>query len=978
MIRRRWWGLAALVVGAGVFSAGCRARKAGEDAPKIVPVDAPRLEPWALPWTEGPELPSNTVYAAARDPAGVLWFSTHFAVNSFDPRTRTSASHRFPEGDTIREHTLAIDAQGAIWQGTTGSGVLRLDPKTHTWTTHSTKNGLPGDEVDEVFVDAEGGIWCATQKSFYPSATGVARLDPKTGAWTSFLEGKDALPKWVSLIFQDAEGAMWFGAHGATRRDPATHELATYKAGFEEGAMLPGTLTAMLQDKQGMLWFGTYQGATRYDPKTHTFGPTYKASADGLLHEEIRAMAEDGDGALWFGTPKGVSRFDSRTGAWKHLTRKDGLGADSVKAMVKDAEGALWIGLQDGGVSRVDPKTLAVARHEARQDVADRWVTAIGVEAPGAIWFGTPAPAMAMRLDVATGAFTTYTSREGLESYGIQSIFQQRDGTLWIAGNRFDPQKGTFEMVVHDARATAEDASGKLWHMAVLDVARFDPKRKEVDLRYKPDDGLIGTFLEAMALDTKGGVWVGMEQGASRIDPKSKTVQGFAARDGLTDGWVKAIFVDAAGVIWFGTGKGVKRFDPKDRSWTSLDERLGTAGQLIDVISQDSTGALWFGSDKSLTRYDEPKGNAVRFSAEDGIDRISAVAEGPDKALWIGTMRGTKRMVLAGDEAGSLVAMRAQAPQMAIAGSTVALTRPSGLSLVEVAAGAPPQLHTLPATPSGADVTDLAPGPAGAFWTGTRLSGLLLRRVDKTLQATRQQGLPAMTITAVAPVPGSGGARVWVGTSAGPAIARIEGDALRAEPVRWNDMPTGTVDALAVAADGSAFVAYNALPARRFLDPAVAARRAQTRVFHVSDKGLVAEIPVGDLLGGREIRSLAQDGKGDVWAGTSEGLFKSAGGGAFAKVDGPVASLAIRSLIASPAAQMLWMAVDKQGEVPARVVGFRPENGSSITLDRSLGVPEGEAIDDMALDEAGSLIVLSGNQLARGRVYSVVTTAANP
>src|SRR6185369_8588527 len=110
-----------------------------------------------------------------------------------------------------------------------------------------------------------------------------------------------------------------------------------------------------------------------------------------------------------------------------------------------------------------------------------------------------------------------------------------------------------------------------------------------------------------------------------------------------------------------------------------------------------------------------------------------------------------------------------------------------------------------------------------SVWEATELNGLALRprppspdgsRAPATpehdLQLTRAEGLPSMTVTALAPVPGTGHAKLWVGTSAGPALVAFEGGALRvARTPRWDDMPSGPVDALAAAGDGTVFVAYN-------------------------------------------------------------------------------------------------------------------------------------------------------------------------
>jgi hypothetical protein len=150
-------------------------------------------------------------------------------------------------------------------------------------------------------------------------------------------------------------------------------------------------------------------------------------------------------------------------------------------------------------------------------------------------------------------------------------------------------------------------------------------------------------------------------------------------------------------------------------------------------------------------------------------------------------------------------------------------------------------------------------------------------------------------------------------------------------------------------------------------------------VLHVSAKGLTAEIPAGDALGGQVIKALAYDGTRGVWAGTSQGLFLSAKGG-----DGKMAGfsrealpsgdppLSVRRLEVAPdAARTLWIAADRRGDVPPQIVGYRREAKWLSPLGREQGLPEGAAVDDIAIDEAGYLVALVGETLARGQVFIV-------
>jgi ligand-binding sensor domain-containing protein len=76
---------------------------------------------------------------------------------------------------------LAPGADGALWIGTNGGGLARLD-KDGRWQSYSkanTNGGLPNDTVRALAPGADGALWIGTVGG------GLARLD-KDGRWQSY------------------------------------------------------------------------------------------------------------------------------------------------------------------------------------------------------------------------------------------------------------------------------------------------------------------------------------------------------------------------------------------------------------------------------------------------------------------------------------------------------------------------------------------------------------------------------------------------------------------------------------------------------------------------------------------------------------------------------------------------------------------------------------------------------------------------
>ncbi|WP_438027032.1 two-component regulator propeller domain-containing protein [Sorangium sp. So ce233] len=995
--------LAALAVPLG---AGCsRDREKEAEAPRVV--ESPRLEAWELPLAEGPELLSNSVTTIHRDIDGVLWFGTlGGGASRFDPKNRSWSTYTIKDGlADSNVQTIAQDAYGSLWFATSGGGVSRFDPKNRSWFTYTTKDGLADNNVQAIAQSADGSLWFGTLTG------GVSRFDPLTRSWSTYTTKDGLADNDVQAIAQNADGSLWFGTSGGgvSRFDPKTRSWSTYTT---KDGLADNSVQAIAQNADGSLWFGTLGGGvSRFDPLTRSWS-TY-TTKDGLADNYIRAITQDADGSLWFGTSGGgVSRFDPLTRSWSTYTTKDDLADNSVQSIAQDADGSLWFGTLGGGVSRFDPKTRAWSTYAAKTGLADNNVQAIAQDADGSLWFGTLGGGVS-RFDPKTRSWFTYTTKDGLADNNVQAIAQDADGSLWFGTwgggvSRFNPKTRswstytTTDITGQFVRAIALDADGSLW-LGTLDerVSRFDPKTRSWST-YTTQNGVAHNGVQAIAQDADGSLWFGTSGGGvSRFDPKTRSWLAYTTNDGLAGNNVQAITQGADGSLWFGTSDGgVSRFDPKTRSWLTYTTSDGLAGNNVQAITQDADGSLWFGtSDGGVSRFDpKTRSWSLHFTlTKAGFNplrpnRIRAASEGASTSLWAGARSGVIRLVRGrSNEAGTMHTIAPSDAKLAITGALVAVTRPNGLSLL-----ARQQkewlsvLAPLPSFPVGANVTALAPGPSGAVWAGTDLSGLTLRRWGRDVQITQDQRLPSATVTAISPVPDTGNTRVWVGTTAGPALVTLEGETPHVEPIRWERMLSGPVDALVAAEDGSVFIAYNAIPRDHFLDSELAERRSRTRIFHLSTRGTPRELVTGDTLAGSEVRDLAFSPQHGLWAGTSAGLFvvkppgkENAGTEAerFEPVTGKgrLPQMSIRRLAIAPdESHTLWMGIDRQGDTPPLVVGYHPGTGSTHTLTREFGVPSGGAIDDLAFTPDGELVILVGSTLARGSVFVPITPAPPP
>jgi signal transduction histidine kinase/ligand-binding sensor domain-containing protein len=164
------------------------------------------------------------------DPAGELWVGTHgrgiylwdevteqfthYARAPNDAQSLSSdvvlAFYKSPTLDSAGEPVEGAGpepVEGAVWVGTEGGGLARLDRATQTFTHYTEEHGLPGDTVRCILADADGYIlWLSTNK-------GLSRFDPQRGTFRNY-GAQDGLQEGEFVegaCFQSAGGEMFFG-----------------------------------------------------------------------------------------------------------------------------------------------------------------------------------------------------------------------------------------------------------------------------------------------------------------------------------------------------------------------------------------------------------------------------------------------------------------------------------------------------------------------------------------------------------------------------------------------------------------------------------------------------------------------------------------------------------------------------------------------------------------------------------------------
>lgn len=589
---------------------------------------------------------------------------------------------------------------------------------------------------------------------------------------------------------------------------------------------------------------------------------------NGLPQNTVHAVLQTRDGFVWLATEAGLVRFDSvNFDVFTNKTTPQ-IPSGLIFALMEDRSGALWIGTANGvvrysgGGFRDFPETAGTAIWSLFQD------------REGRIW-ATGSSGLS-RLD--GGRFVDVPGVPLLDEKS--RLAEPLDGSLWISTTEglFHAAAGnatyfTLAGAAVQIEAIALDRKGHVWAGTQNGVETCSPSAIGVNCR--PFAPLAGKDVRAITVAPAGGIWMGGDNGLWFYDPAQPQAQprAYTAKDGLPSTRVNLLFCDRAGAIWVATSGGVARFF--DGRLDSRTPREGFSLSRVLSITEDREGDLWFGTESSGVDILRDRAFTT-YGVTDGIsnDHILSVAQDRGGKVWLGTNGGGLDFA----NPGSI-------------GNTGfhALTTSKGLSSnIILSVAVAPNGDLWIGTPDGLDrlhngnvtVFTSADGLAddfarslyfdsqGTLWIGTR-RGLSQFRDGKFTNWTTLDGLGSNLVGAMVEANDGG---LWIGTLNG--LTRMRGNKFHDYTAR-DGLSNNVVTALNHEPDGTLWIGTDGGGLTRW----------QHDTFKpVSMKG--AALP-------SNVYSILADDDGDLWLGSNTGIYRVNRNALDRYVDGAIASVRV-------------------------------------------------------------------------------------
>ncbi|MHB8400911.1 MAG: ligand-binding sensor domain-containing protein, partial [Bacteroidia bacterium] len=531
-----------------------------------------------------------------------------------------------------------------FWRGAGGE----VFAQTTSFINYGMDQGLVQNQVQSITQDNEGNLFVGT----------IAGLSKYNGTeWVSYTKATNLAEDWITCSFNDKDGNIWFGhwAGGVTRFNIITRQLENLN--LEEYTKLK-TIRAITQDFTGKLWIAT-EGAGVFIFDAESKKMFALSNKDGLSSNTVYDICTDANKNMWMATDSGITVVNlnnsvTNPASYTRITKANGLFSKNITAIKFTSSNVLVVGSADAGIAMVSvPSTVKdwksyIVKNQILFSEASRlkstFIKTIYEDNKKNIWIGTIGGGVSLFIPqknlftedgIKNGFFKTYSTRQGLNYFNVNAIFQDRENNVWLGTDLgLNQYHGDFMQTFDEADnlpnnivwTVCADNENNIWMGTNNGLAKMtfsyerDGKIENRQLtQYTQQQGLSSNVILSSFQDSKGNMWFGTAfSGVCMLPKGSNQFKNYGIKEGLANEMVYTIAEDKTGNLWFGTKAGASRYNPNTNEFRNFTETDGLGGNHIYRIFKDSKDMLWLGAlGGNLCVYDGA--TFKKFTEDDGL-----------------------------------------------------------------------------------------------------------------------------------------------------------------------------------------------------------------------------------------------------------------------------------------------------------------------------------------------------------------------
>ncbi len=574
--------------------------------------------------------------------------------------------------------SIVQDDDGFLWFGTGYNGVFRYDGKNLVTFQHDTNNpnSLPNDNAGNLILDSQDNLWIGSWGS------GAIKFDLHSQSFTHYAYSPDApgklsAPK-VQRIFEDANNTLWFGTFsgGINRFSRSSQKFEpismqnTGKVGISNQRVWD-----IEQTTANELWIATDFGLNKLDTATLMFSHLFP-EPDVLLSKrnKIRNIEANHSGDLYLGTQNGVVFFDSKRAQFSVIDSPSITNMGPIYSMIRTDFGEYWITSDYGVFSFTEAdKTLK----KVPLDFDDRCSQTLFQDTQGTIWLSCEG--VGVYKVSRTNVFRSFDDQRVKTAFSLKAINDDSIlvGTSQIGLYKWIPETNqlinlsnsktdtNWPAIVHITQTSNDeiwyadtqrlfklDQDGHQIEVAPPQVLRIDfedikdleidslnnvwvaaPNRlfiiNSVDLSFDSiliENKFTGDY-EALDLylGPNNNMWVAINNDLYRSNSEGKELELISPAESLAEytephDFIYSIYIDSKNQLWISNKTGLYLVDQKSGERRAISHYfLERENKGIRFINEDKEGLLWLVTPIGVSRLNPVNGEFQHFDKRDGL-----------------------------------------------------------------------------------------------------------------------------------------------------------------------------------------------------------------------------------------------------------------------------------------------------------------------------------------------------------------------
>jgi ligand-binding sensor domain-containing protein len=279
---------------------------------------------------------------------GIFMHSTTFSDNQL-----LLEYYRIPKNKPFEIISICEGPDGAIWFGTFGNGLGRLDLKNKKVTFIKEKDGLINNNIFSITRNGPD-LWLATlggvSKAIIGKKIQFESWDKTSALGTNFVYG----------VYTDKDGALWIACDG---KGAVKYTQGQFIFLRDQYPSLGKSITSIVQDVNGSMWFNsTDKGVQKFDG-SNVWNAVISQEEQ---RPEVFAMQPDRQGNVLLFTSIGLGIIKSGGLNMLFVNADDTYNTEYLNVSTIDNFGQIWIGTSQQLVRfqesvdnvRLTPKTM--------------------------------------------------------------------------------------------------------------------------------------------------------------------------------------------------------------------------------------------------------------------------------------------------------------------------------------------------------------------------------------------------------------------------------------------------------------------------------------------------------------------------------------------------------------------------------------------------------------------------------------------